>query len=259
MRNFGIGLHHFFSISGLAYDICLYTCRKEGRFEYIRDPTIIQFLEESLVGGINFVTCHISRSCTERLGDCDLKPHQRHEIFSVDTNSSYGFALMQELPIGNYRFLTEDQVNAFNINSFDEKDGEGLLILCSVEYPESKHEEHSSLPLGVHKGFVSVDDLSPHQRELIQKFKASIGESLDTAKILLTLKNNENLFVYHKTLQFYVRHGLVVKRYKKILRFDQKPWMKPCIKKCALLRNTAPNELLRGLIKQVSIHVAHIY
>ena len=48
-------------------------------------------------------------------------------------------------------------------------------------------------------------------------------------KLLLTLKDKQNYVVHHKNLQFYLKHGMKLKKVHRGLEFEQESWMKEYI------------------------------
>ena len=48
-------------------------------------------------------------------------------------------------------------------------------------------------------------------------------------KLLLTLKDKQNYVVHYQNLQFYLRHGMKLKKVHQVLEFNQERWMKPYI------------------------------
>ena len=46
---------------------------------------------------------------------------------------------------------------------------------------------------------------------------------------MLTLEDKSNYVVHYKNLQFYLRHGMRLKRVHWVIQFDQEPWMEPYI------------------------------
>ena len=53
-----------------------------------------------------------------------------------DANNLYGWAMIQPLPISDSDFLTEKEINKFNLNSISENSGIGYILECDLKYPE---------------------------------------------------------------------------------------------------------------------------
>ncbi|GBM55758.1 hypothetical protein AVEN_190343-1 [Araneus ventricosus] len=50
-----------------------------------------------------------------------------------------------------------------------------------------------------------------------------------STKLVPNLKDKKNYITYYKNLQFFLKHGLKLEKVHKILKFQQKPWLKKYI------------------------------
>ncbi|XP_031549115.1 uncharacterized protein LOC116286691 [Actinia tenebrosa] len=65
----------------------------------------------------------------------------------------------------------------------------------------------------------------------------------------MNLMDKEKYVVHYRNLQFYVRHGLRVKRIHRVLKFTQEPWMQPYIDFNTRKRTAAKNDFEKNLFK----------
>jgi len=68
--------------------------------------------------------------------------------------------MVEPLPVGNFRFLHEDQLKAFQLDQVAEDSDTGYIVECDLEYPEALHSKHSDYPLAPEHLTVTKDMLS---------------------------------------------------------------------------------------------------
>ena len=51
------------------------------------------------------------------------------------------------LPVGDYKFLEQEEIDNFDILSVDPQGETGFFIECDITYPSSLHSEHSDFPM----------------------------------------------------------------------------------------------------------------
>ncbi|XP_031550280.1 uncharacterized protein LOC116287732, partial [Actinia tenebrosa] len=65
----------------------------------------------------------------------------------------------------------------------------------------------------------------------------------------MNLMDKKKYVVHYRNLQFYVRHGMRVKRIHRVLKFTQEPWMQPYIDFNTQKRTAAKNDFEKNLFK----------
>lgn len=82
-------------------------------------------------------------------------PHTQHYDSSqqttylqyLDANNLYGWAMVQPLPIGDFDFMEQKDIETIDVMSIPEEGGTGYILEVSLEYPEHLHDSHNCLPL----------------------------------------------------------------------------------------------------------------
>ena len=64
-----------------------------------------------------------------------------------DANNLYGWAMIQPLPVSDFKFLSEKEINRFNLDSVDENSSIGYILECDLEYCKKLHDSHNDYPL----------------------------------------------------------------------------------------------------------------
>ena len=77
-----------------------------------------------------------------------------------DANNLYGWAMIQPLPVSDFKFLSKKEVSRIDLGSVRENNKIGYILECDLEYPEKIHDSHNDYPLCPEKIEVSSNMLS---------------------------------------------------------------------------------------------------
>ena len=64
-----------------------------------------------------------------------------------DANNLYGLAMIQPLPVSDFKLLTLKEINRFNLDSIDEYNSIGSIFECDLEYCKELHDLHNDYTL----------------------------------------------------------------------------------------------------------------
>ena len=95
-----------------------------------------------------------------------------------------------------------------------------------MEHPKEQHENHNELPL------------------LAKRMKIGREE-----KLVPNLKNKKGYMVHIRALDQALKHGLKLKKVRRVIEFRQSKWMKPYIMLNTRLRTAAKNEFEKDFFK----------
>lgn len=73
---------------------------------------------------------------------------------------------------------------------------------------------------------ITKDMLSPYCKQIQEKFGISIGQ---VSKLVPTLLNKTKYVLHYRHLQLYLELGLKLKKVRRVLEFNQSPWLKQYI------------------------------
>jgi hypothetical protein len=87
--------------------------------------------------------------------------------------------------------------------------------------------------------------------DLLSPYALSFGSQRPkpTEKLILNLLDKTKYVVHYRNLQFYVQHGLIITKIHRILKFDQRPWLKPYIDHCTEQRRSSKTKFETDLYK----------
>ena len=90
------------------------------------------------------------------------KSDENTDIMYWDANNLYGWAMIQDLPHGGFKFLSDKEISGFNLDSIAENSQIGYILEVDLEYCKKLHDLHSNYPLCPEKIKVNSDMLSKY-------------------------------------------------------------------------------------------------
>ena len=78
-------------------------------------------------------------------------------ITYLDANSLYATAQSEPLPVGNFRFLEEIEIEKFSLDSIAADASIGYIIECDLTYPVHLHDAHNDYPMAPERLTVTSD------------------------------------------------------------------------------------------------------
>ena len=131
-------------------------------------------------------------------------------IWYIDANNLYGYAMMQMLPYKDFEFITTTTLDVI-LNTPDDSD-HGYYIVCDIDYTNESKERTEQLALMPNKRKINDNELGYRQRE---KSKAR------SDKLILDQNNKTEYMVHYRMLKFYVKMGVKVTKIHRVIKFKQ--------------------------------------
>ena len=235
----------FISLSHLGYSAML---KMTGAvIELPTDICAYLMVESALRGGICSLAHSHAKANNE--GCRSYNPNlPRSYLLYLDVNKLYGFSLSAPMPVGDFRFLSENEFSLESLLEMPPNGSEGFFIDADIEYPEEIHEETSDYPLLANQETILLEEQSPYQRSLIEKFNLSRKPS---RKLVQSCRDQNNYVMHMSLFQEVVRLGLKVKRINAVLAFRQEAFIAPFITLHNDLCRTGTSLLSKDLAKLV--------
>ena len=161
----------------------------------------------------------------------------------------YGYAQVCKLPSGKFRWLEDDEITCFDINSADLDGKYGYIIECDLQYPKKIHDLHQNLPLAPEILTIDFDSLSPYAKKAL--LESDGQKRYSDVKLMATFHKRSNYICHFKNLKLYLDLGMKLKKIHRILQFRQKKLIKPYINICTLARQKALNKFSMDLYKKL--------
>ena len=82
-------------------------------------------------------------------------------LMYFDVNSLYPTAMLEPLPLKDFKWIKEDELG--NWKEILKKEGEGCVLEVDLEYPRNLHDEHNDYPLAPESLKINgVEKLTPN-------------------------------------------------------------------------------------------------
>ena len=232
---------HYFTSPGLSWDAMLKMTNI--KLELMTDIDMFQFIEKGMRGGTSYIANRYGEANNKYMKTYNKKAPSKY-IMYLDANNLYGWAMSQYLPTGNFKWLSQKQIEKTNLGKYTENSKKGLIL--EVEYPQELHDLHNDYPLGPEKVKVAKDMLSDYCKKIADKFNISSGL---VHKLIPTLNDKEKYILHYRNLQLYLSLGLKLKKIHRVLEFDQSPWLKQYIDFNTQKRTHAKNSFEKDFFK----------
>ena len=231
---------HYFTTPGLSWDAMLKMTKT--KLKLISDVDMFQFIEKGMRGGISYIANRYGKANNKYMENYNPKDATKYIVY-LDANNLYGWAMIQYLPTGGFKWLTEEEVD---LSKYNDESKKGLILEVDLEYPEELHDLHNDYPLAAEKIKVTEDMLSPYCREIAENFGVKVGL---VKKLMPTLLNKEKYVLHYRNLQLYMSLGLKLTKIHRALEFKQSPWLKPYIDFNTKKRAEAKNSFEKDFFK----------
>ena len=136
MKNYGLDPAHFHTSPGLSFQACL---KMTGaKLELFTEPEKHSFIESSIRGGVSMISNRYARANNKYTEDGVDSTVPTSFIAYLDANNLYGHAMSQPLPTGNFRFLSEHEIENLDLlNVADDNPTGTLSRLTLLIHPNS--------------------------------------------------------------------------------------------------------------------------
>ena len=150
-------------------------------------------------------------------------------LICLDANNFYGWAMSQKLPINGFKWVEKSKLSGFNerfIKNYNENSGVGYFLEVDFDYLKELFNLHKDLPF-------------PPERKKVNKRE----------KLICSIEDKEKYVVHIRALKQALYHGLILKKVHRVIKFNQKAWLKPYINMNTKYRIEAKNEFEKNFFK----------
>ena len=132
---------------------------------------------------------------------------------------------MKSLPLCEYTWV--ESISESDLLKYREDNDYAYFVEVDLEYPASMHIPHQDLPLAPEELCIQTDWLSSYSSQL----NLNRSRSDQVPKLVETLFDKNHYVCHINNLKFYVRHGFIIKKIHRALRFKQSEWPRSYIEK----------------------------
>ena len=131
------------------------------------------------------------------------------------------------MPVDGFEWIEDiSKIDEDFMKNYDEDSDVGYFIKADIEYPKEIHNKHSDLSF------------------LPERMKVN-----NCKKLVCNLYDKEDYVDHIRLLQQEFHHGLKIEKFHKVLKFNQRTWLKKCVDINTELRMNAENDFDKDFYK----------
>ena len=216
MENYSLDPAWYYTSPGLSWDALLK--HSKVKLELLTDPDMLLMFEKGIRGGISMISNRHGRANNKYMKEKFDSSQPSKFVPYLDANNLYGWAMMKPLPVGDFHWMTKDEI--WHWMDYP------CVLEVDLEYPEELHDFHNDYPLAP-------------ERIKINKVE----------KLIPTLLKKEKYVLHGQNLKLYLELGLKLKWIHRGIKFREKPWMKSYIELNTDLRTKGKNDFEKDFFK----------
>jgi hypothetical protein len=230
----------YLTLPSFSWDALLKYTKIE--LELISDPEMFLFFEKGIRGGISVISHrHALANNPYIKATYDFEKEVSYIAF-LDANNLYGWAMSQYLPIADFKFLSQQEIENADFIKVPIDAKTGYVIECDLQYPTELHNAHNDYPLAPENVLVTESMLSPFCKSFGQKH-------VDCQKLIPNLYDKRKYVLHYRNLQLYISLGMKIIKIHRVASFTQSLWMKPYVDFNTEKRQQARNEFEKNFFK----------
>ena len=243
METYKLDPAHYFTAPGFSWDSMLKYTGVE--LDLLDDPDMYLMVESGIRGGVSMITKKFAEANNPYVDDYDPSKPINYLMY-LDANNLYGWAMSQKLPEKEFDWLTEQQLQNFDVAQVPDDAETGYILEVDLEYPEEIHDLHSDLPVAPEKRKVVANELSPYSAELKTKLNL---KGRPHSKLIPNLYNKTKYVIHYVNLKQYMQLGIRLLRIHRGIEFHQSHWLKRYISLNTEKRKQARNAFEKDFFK----------
>ncbi|MCP4458319.1 MAG: hypothetical protein GY816_09905, partial [Cytophagales bacterium] len=140
-ENFSLDPLHYYTAPGLTFDAALV---KTGvRLELLKDPSMYQFFEKAIRGGISVISKRYAKANNKYLPDFDPSEPSNF-LWYIDANNLYGASMVEKQPVSDFKWtiITKEEIEQYDTTS-----DTGCFVEVDLEIPNNLHDKFNCFPV----------------------------------------------------------------------------------------------------------------
>jgi hypothetical protein len=246
MNKYNLDPFHFISLPAFSWEAMLKFTKV--KLEVLSDIDQYLFLEKGIKGGISVACQRYAQSNIPGTKTYDeTKPNRT--LAQFDLNSLYPDSMCRPLPVSDYSFIAEEEIQKLKIMEIADDSEYGYILSCAISIPPELHDMFNDFPLLPEKLDIKSEWLSKHSNDLKIKFQQKNSK---IKKLVPNLFDKDSITLHYTHLKLCLRLGLKLEKIHKVLRFKQSPWLKAFMEFNMEARKNAANPFEASQIKIIS-------
>ncbi|XP_055902200.1 uncharacterized protein LOC129938580 [Eupeodes corollae] len=221
---------HYYTAPGLSWDAMLKVTKVE--LELLTDIEMYNFFQKGIRGGLTQCSHRYSRANNKFVESYDSEKPSSNLVY-LDANNLCGWAMSQNLPCGGFEWQNPQDFSLTHIESLNDINV-GYVLEVDLEYPEHLHDIHNDLP------FCPENIAIPGS-----KFK----------KLVASFLPKVNYVIHLESLKQALKHGLILKKVHRVIKFRQSKWLEQYISLNTELRKKAKTDFQKRFFKLMNLSI----
>ena len=223
----------------------------EIELDYVRDIDMIHFFKNSIRGGLSFIGQRYmnTKQKTQERKKSNLENPEVTSLL-LDINNLYGDSMSNPLPTEGYKWLTKNEIHNLDISKYNKNSKFGYVLEVDLEYPEHLHLAHNSFPMATEHRIITENDLSEYSNDCMNKLYNK--QKFNEKKLVSTFLKKEKYICHIRNLQYYLENGLILKNIYRVVKFEQKPFLKNFIDYCTKKRKESKTKTQSDIYKLIA-------
>ena len=148
-------------------------------------------------------------------------------LMYLDANDLYGWSMSQKLPVNGFKWVEKlSRFNEIFIKNYNENSDIGYFLEVDIYYSQKLFTLHKVLPL-------------LPERKKVNKVE----------KLICSIEDKEKYVMHIRVLKQALNNGLVLRKVHRVIKFNQKDWLKPCTDMNSKLRKETKNDFEKDFFK----------
>jgi len=127
LKNYGLDPCWYFTALGLPWDA--FVKKTDVKLELLNDVDMLLMFEKGIRGGVSMIPKQYAKANSKYMKDFNLEEESKF-IQYLDANNLYGWAMSQPLPISEFKWMNENELENCK------RDGKGCILAVDLEYPK---------------------------------------------------------------------------------------------------------------------------
>ncbi|KAL0849054.1 hypothetical protein ABMA28_013417 [Loxostege sticticalis] len=209
----------------LSFDAMLLKTGVE--LELIDDHTMVRMIQSGIRGGVCMCSHRHAKANNKYMPDYDAQEPDTYVVY-IDCNNLYGYSMCHSLPLSNFRFLNQTEIDKLDVASIPDDAEYGYILEVDLSYPKELHHKHNDLPFCPEK---------------------CIPPGGKNSKLVPNLYDKYFYVIHYVHLKTCIKHGLLLKKIHRAIIFRQSPYLKQYIDLNTHLRQKAQSAFEQDFFK----------
>lgn len=142
-RHYHLDPAFYVTAPSLSFDAMLFKTSIE--LELIDDFAMVNMIQSGIRGGVCLCSQRYAKANNEFIEGYDPLMPESYIVY-IDCNNLYGYSMSQTLPLSNFRFLNQIEIDKLDVNSVSDDSEFGFILEVDLIYPKNLHCNHNDLP-----------------------------------------------------------------------------------------------------------------